>query len=342
MNIEYEARRERVEQLLKKCTCKKLLRGGTAIAIGYAREAYKCSTLEPALPTPWPELAAYRLAHLVLRQAPDPEQLQEADILFAEASGRADDNVPLGPMPRLYRLAVLHRLSCQGVSVNPETPKTVLQRAREAVNRWPSSRDESSEHESKPHRQSPIQDGLINMLELAFYFLGEKYEPLEGLSGPYSDLMLGPDAWMLVGPDPIISRIKMPKELAFAELEDRGRALPDSVLFRLLSREHAEWRLASKPPWEPANADEILLLTLLLKKQSLRTEELRLRVAGADGKGSKDRFRQIKRRLKMKLGTLTGQKIDVVPPPVAAGPMIYGAVHYESAYPRRNRAGSRP
>ncbi len=73
------------------------------------------------------------------------------------------------------------------------------------------------------------------MLELAAYILGEEYEALEGQGGPYSDLTLGPDAdaWMLVGPEPKIANVRMPRELAFAELEDRGRLQPGSVLFRL-------------------------------------------------------------------------------------------------------------
>ena len=48
------------------------------------------------------------------------------------------------------------------------------------------------------------------MLELAAYFVGARYDFLEGLSGPYSDLMLGPDAWMMVGTAPQIAPTRLP------------------------------------------------------------------------------------------------------------------------------------
>jgi len=59
------------------------------------------------VPSPWPEFAAYRLAHLKMRSgANEVEALREIDLLFE----RASHSEKTGPIPLIYRLAVLHRL----------------------------------------------------------------------------------------------------------------------------------------------------------------------------------------------------------------------------------------
>jgi hypothetical protein len=111
--LDYEARRTEVDRLLRDCTDSKLLRGGTPIATEYAERAYKFASAEPELPAPWPQLAAYRLAHLILRGAPTGDDLDRADQLLARAAGgvKHGGSNPLGPLPLVYRLAVLHRLA---------------------------------------------------------------------------------------------------------------------------------------------------------------------------------------------------------------------------------------
>ena len=123
MQTESEARQAEVDELLRKCTDAKLLLGGTGAAIEHAERAYELANTDPALPAPWPQLAAYRLAHLILRQNPTEELLYEANELFEKASGGTSDNAPLGPMPRLYWLAVLHRLSLPGDTPRPAVPR---------------------------------------------------------------------------------------------------------------------------------------------------------------------------------------------------------------------------
>ena len=101
-----EVHRIKVAELLNKCVDQKLLYGGTSDAIVHAKEAYDIATANN-VPSPWPEFAAYRLAHLKMRSgANEVEALREIDLLFERAS-RYEKT---GPIPLIYRLAVLHRL----------------------------------------------------------------------------------------------------------------------------------------------------------------------------------------------------------------------------------------
>jgi hypothetical protein len=339
----YEARRIRVDELLRQCTHKKVLLGGTEEARKLAEEAYELANDDPVLDAPWPQLAAYRLAHLILRGAPSGEMLEQADRLLARASGVGDDVAHLGPMPRLYRLAVLHRLSRSNDASEPlvtsERLESAFVRARDAVNSWLRTHGANPEGEDDQQRRAPIQDGLFNMLELAAYFLGAKYESIEGLGGPYTDLKLGPDSWMLVGPDPQISTVRLPRELALAELKDRGQLQSGTVLFQLYRdqvRNRAEWKLAEQEDWKSTNFKQIYLLALLLQQsQEWTTEELRHCVTGEHGEAPDDRFRQVKSRLNKNFRALAGVEIVLVPEPrshpirVNPDALVFGAVEVD-------------
>jgi hypothetical protein len=341
MQTEYEDRRPQVAELLTRCTDKKLLRGATEEARNLAEQAYKLADADPVLPAPWPQLAAYRLAHLILRGAPSGEMLHRADKLLARASGVGDDVDPLGPMPRLYRLAVLHRLSrsdeTSGPLVTSERLESAFAKARDAVNSWLRTHETKPESEGDQHLRAPIQEGLFNMLELAAYFLGAKYESLEGLGGPYTDLKLGPDTWMLVGPDQRLSTVRLPRELALAELEDRGRLQSGSVLFRL-DRDRAEWKRAEQQDWKVPNFEQIHLLAFLLEQsQEWTTEKLRRRVTRDDGEDPEARFRKVKQRLNEDFRKLAGVEIVLVHEPnprsqrirVNPDALVFGAVEVD-------------
>jgi hypothetical protein len=105
-------------------------------------------------------------------------------------NGAAD---PLGPMPRLDRLAVLHRLSrpdqTPRPAVTPSQAAAVFDKARSEVERWLSSRNTALEGRGNRHRQSPIQDGLFfNLLEMPAYFLGGDCRASSGSVASYRDL----------------------------------------------------------------------------------------------------------------------------------------------------------
>src|SRR5262249_8935134 len=148
---------------------------------------------------------------------------------------------------------------------------------------------------------------------LAAYFLGLPCEALAGMGGPFSDLMLGPDSWRLVGPDPTIAGPRMPRALALVELEDRGRLEPDSVLFQL-STDGADWKVAKQQCWSSVSDNhEIRLLAYYLLGQARTSMELRRQVLGEDSPDANDQFRKLKERLNKHFRELTGRECDLVP-----------------------------
>ncbi len=335
-----EARRAEVADLLRKCTDKKLLRGGTWSATEDAERAHELATAEPELPTPWPQLAAYRLAHLILRGAPTGDELMRADELLARASGDGKSGVgnPLGPLPLLYRLAVLHRLASEAPRpesqrARAELPKA-LDQARDAVLRRLAVDESQSGRRSAGYQRPQVQHGLFNMLELSTYFMGSTTQNLEGIGSVYEDLMLDSEQWRMVGTVPGIADIRMPRQLALVELDERGSAHPDAVLFRL-GLAGAQWRVASKSEWRVMNADHARLLGCLLGTSGeWSTERLRAQVVGTDGEDPDARFRQVMARLKSAFRELTGRPdVELFVrepghriPRVSANLTIFGAV----------------
>lgn len=331
--IDENLRRKNVAQLLKEGTSAKLLRGGTEKALSKIEKAYQLA-IAPKLPSPWPQLTAYRLAHLLLRSNANSE-LQRVNKLFQEATS---DNC-LGPIPQIYYLAALQRI--KNASDNQEECRKidgqiqeVFQKAYREVRQLLANQISDKEDTAEPPQRTPLQEGLVNMLELATYFLGRTYEPLEGVGGPYGDLLLGDqqdDGWFLAGPAPTIATVRYPRQLALMELEARGQASPDAILLRL--PEHPE-RAAWKRPgadWEETNKQHIRLLAcLLVEGRSGSRLGLRDKVVGENG--TDDNFRQVISRTRKGLENLMnrpGTDILLSEPYLHIAPdlKVFGVVH---------------
>jgi hypothetical protein len=97
-----------IKELLKNATCEKAQRGGTELALGHLEHARKlCRKHSGEIPSPVPELVAYRGALTMLRAVDvTPEGLED----ISRELLRAFNEESLGPWPGLYRLAVLKRL----------------------------------------------------------------------------------------------------------------------------------------------------------------------------------------------------------------------------------------
>jgi len=270
-NDGFEDRRIGVEKFLKKGTDAKLLRGGTDQALEDIRRAYDLANEEPGLPAPWPQLTAYRFAHLMLRR-PEGMDLEKVDSFFQEAN--SGDH--LGPVPRIFRLVVLHRIL---LKTRSHEEKSFLKRQIEIVHREAVDsvrrhlhEVEVPEDEQEPYRRAPLQESVANLLELATYFLELDYTLLEGIGGPFSDLNLGEDSWFLVGPTPSMATIRYPRHLAEVELKERGSANPGAVLFRLCP-DRVEWK--GLRDWDRANKDQVHLLAhLLISGEAIETHRL--------------------------------------------------------------------
>jgi hypothetical protein len=300
-DISIEERRSEVHRLLKGCVDQKLLRGGTSEAISQARRAYSLATDPPSLPAPWPQLAAYRLAHLLMRVADlSVMSLREIDNLFAEAScGNR-----LGPSPYIYQIAVLSRLKS---ALDEGSEKDgVSERIRLAFEQAVGKiRQTHLLARDRPQQRVALQSAEFNLLEFAGYFLGAPYQPLEGLASlDFLDpLWIG--RWFIVGPG--IERIFMTKELASCEFQ--ARASKGQYVLIELDNEVAKWGLSSPDGarLQEVNHDFAKLVLLSLETPRLGNQDLKRRVVGMEGANPDARFRTIKRRTKEALQSLLGQ-----------------------------------
>lgn len=239
-NVDEKARVE-VDRLLKRASDSKLLHGGTPMALEILRKAYERAE---DLPAPWPQICAYRLAHLLMRsERPD---LEEIDQLFDEA-GRARS---LDPWPKIFRLAVL----CRSGADDRER-KEAFDSAIDAYKRWLPDRDrEDGAHELR------LQDEAFNLLELACYFMGEDHSRINGLGTPIETDVGG--GYFLVTRDPQTARVRYTYELASEECGDRAKAQPNAFVFEL-ARGRARWKYGAK--WKRANEHYVRLVAYLAR-----------------------------------------------------------------------------
>lgn len=216
-------KRSQVVRLLEGGTARKLMRGEVARAFESIRQAYELATAPPGLESPWPEVCAYRLAHLLLREKRvDCARIEQ---LFAEAS-RLE---ALGPWPALYRMALL-----QFLGRSDELP-ALWQQAFARRNSGSASMDSTA---------AGLRSNEITALELMACASGNfsSLPQLSGLGLPLDDeadpiwghFFGGEDcAWRMYGPSPHLMQIAYPYSAARAELESICSTLPHGFFFIL-------------------------------------------------------------------------------------------------------------
>jgi hypothetical protein len=295
-----ETYRHKVYELLEECVSQKLLYGGTSNAIALAQTAYDLATMN-SVPSPWPEFAAYRLAHLKMRSGKHSiEELREIDRLFERSNG----SEKVGPIPLIYRLAVLHRLVQSLTDVNEiahvhakfdEVYDKALKRLR------------SIRYDSEVPIGDRIerQSAAFNMLEFATYMSGKAYQSLEGDSSLSSMDPFRKGTWFVVGRD--VAKIKMTEEMARWEFEDRASKNPDSILIELPTQVDAKICVSRNREWSDWNSDCAKLVLLLLQDNEISKVDLKRKVVGTDGESAEVRFRQAKSRAKKKIVQMLGK-----------------------------------
>jgi hypothetical protein len=249
--VEFEMNRQKIAELLKRGTSLKLLSGSGEDSRKYLQEAYGIAHREETKseePSVWQALTAYRLAHILMRSPLNEEQLETVDAYLREASRKKS----LGPLPGIYRLAVMHRLKASKKLI-----ENVIRDTTELLMSHSSPYGKSEADFSGPG----IQDAMFNMLELAVYFSGQDYRQLEGLGNyhggllqdmdPFSDLYPYYCPWVLQGNDRKISEIRYPKRLVLEELEERAGSETYNLLFCLNEAGNiSQWRSANDKDWK--------------------------------------------------------------------------------------------
>lgn len=256
--ISLEERRKNVADLLRTCFDHKVLVGGADLALPKAHEAYTLAHTEPKLPSPWPELAAYRLAHLHMRfHAGSLDDLWQIERLFAATSHTEQ----LGLLPSCCHLAVLHRLEL-ALADGPD--KDAVRIKMRDVYRY--AAQIIRKQCSTAMAGHPQQHAAFNLLEIVGYCLAMPYEDIAGIPSvdPFDQSVAG--GWFLVGRN--IRRINMTE--ALARLEFDTRATQGCALQIELRQSDARIRHGAR--WKPINQEMATLLLLALPPRIARMQ----------------------------------------------------------------------
>lgn len=303
-------------ELLRKGTSLKTLTHSTSEAETILTEAYKYASLHE-MPKPWPQLAAYRLAHVLLRDAKHNSDYERIDFLLQEA---ASANC-LGPLPRLFRLAVLHRLLPQ-ISDLKRTAKPVIKQLISDIEHYNGALRSQENYSGL----TAVQGAFFNMLELAVYFTGFPYQMLEGKGRdhdgilgdklrdqqPFSDLFSSMEDWRLVGSEKNLTAAAYPGELVLEELQDRMKNMikKPCMCFKLSEdRVLSEWNFnlqknkAGEYVWEKvkSNSSDLLFCSLVLGRHFYERYHYISVLTGRDDNRAVDNARQIKSRLQKRM-----------------------------------------
>ena len=289
--------RDFVHSLLEKTTLQKLIISDSESAIKLARRALE-SAKHPEVAPVLRQVAAYRLAHLLMRDDDAPtETLREVDQLLAEAAGDGDTDA-IGPLPLIFQIAVLSRLESTGAIKKSEAMERRLTIYRKACNRikFSPSAGRSLEDLVPEPFVLQAQTPALNLLELASYFLNLPYKPLLGLGAkPQGDEQLISGAWRLLSNTDLSYQRQFNQAYAEEELKWLLEREDNSIGFRLNAnnRINADWS-TDGTAWQPWNRDnQIHILACYLENSRIATDECILKV---DPEMRNDCFRQQKVR----------------------------------------------
>jgi hypothetical protein len=339
---------------------------GGDIKLMYAEAAYAIATRKPALPTPHPELAAYRLAREIMKKtALTSEDLIRADELMLKAAKCPD----LGTLPSLYRVGIIHRLSTMPDQADnragtKRTERTAFEKACERVfdlykEQWVQTEccDEAFNH-------TMPRGGYYHMLQILSFMIGC---PIPATHMPFPITTWGPpdifvefnpetsefenpytyisESWCLIGHDVKFSENVLPLKLAHMELDALARQKRNaSALFFQVSHSNSgepavcKWKTGNGP-WAKATYAHLLFLTYAISGHHRNTGAMKGQIKARLKDKDMDMdnyFRQIKSRLsgaiKKKLGMAEKENVFIddkqkdIIPRLKEGLRVYGVV----------------
>jgi hypothetical protein len=289
-----------------------------------AEEAYNLS-LRYGIHEPWMSLCAYKLAHALLSSAADETSLLKAESLFQDAMGAHF----LGPWPGLFRLAALEH---QNPGQNEPIKKAFME-ARDALLQY--RHHIHSEHAGMDLDPRP---GFEKMIGLASAFLGRSLSTMP-------ENPLGDDqearGWILVGHDPKLPLISLPRDFVLQEMEALSKREKDAIFFKLSSKHlraddapfSRHWRKGGSA-WQAApHYPALRLLAMILSKKTMTMQGLLRRLCGGDSPAERNTFSKNKERLAKELARVTQRQAgDIFVsdrgdfPEINPAIQIYGAV----------------
>lgn len=126
-----DARKSEIIGLLHIALDEKCRMAGSQAAEHFLRRAEELAGGEAEISGPLPKVVAYRLAHVLMREASTLDEFFEVDELLSSAARLP---APLNAIPRIVRLAVLERMRRHETQRDPETiTRLLLQAHAQAV-----------------------------------------------------------------------------------------------------------------------------------------------------------------------------------------------------------------
>lgn len=286
--------REEISELLESVRDEKLLIGNPEKAVQLAREAYELAG-EPNVLGPWRKVAAYRLAHLMLRaEELDESSLQQILDLLREAAGEGQVDA-IGPLPLIYQLPVYTRL----LELRPESADD-LKSARDGAFEWARRRISFSSFNRSGESSGNLlaQSETFNLLEIACYFMGANYSILLGLGSQDVDIA---GSWCILSNRDYSSSVRYNQRFGCEELDAILKIHPEAVAFRQLDNlGNWEW-WTNESDWTTWPSDDrARMIAMMLADPRVTTEQI-ARALGSNGEAVRQTKRQLFNALKREL-----------------------------------------
>ncbi len=310
--------RDELKNRLQRLCDEKLLLGNPERVRQLASEAVEISRRVGA---PWEQLAAYRLAHVLLREpSVDEDHAEETARLkriaehFQLAANYEQERL-FGPLPYIYLIAVFNRLKSHDQDNALEYQLKIEAHFSKAA--ILAGRQDLQVTSNNDCDTRPLQQHSFNLLELAGYFLDLDYNVLSGRGGLSHDNQFLNGSWRIVSNDPTIQAIPYDLEFGLAELEEILASTPDSVgfIYGDATTVRNGWKCTSQKVMNhEVNDDYLKLLSIILAEPRLTERSNTAARNGYFPDISADDTRQLKKRCKTSLLTLTGAEEDKIFP----------------------------
>ena len=258
--------------------------------------AYSIASSPPPLGSPWPQLAAYRLAHAVARLGTDDAARRAAGLLEEAATSAF-----LGPWPQVFRLALLHRLGAPRAEL-----EAVYRAAIASQQTW------RAEHGG----QSTLFAGSLhsesyNLLVLSAYGFGLDFAPLRGFDLEPARVVspagiTSQVGWALYDGTRESARVVLSESFAMAERDGLAAGYPGAWVLTLGPASGPSLSGAGRS--EPVPLKEAGLLALLLRGNVRGATAMMAALWDDDDESDNPsaRYRQTVSRLRRRLRTSTG------------------------------------
>ena len=207
---------EEIKSLFFQATNVKILMAGDPkVSENLLREAIKLS--DASDDSIWPRVSAYRLAHLLFRNAKDAEQLNEIQEL-AEYSENTNSKF-LKLHSNLIKFAAVDRSRRLGIG---DFEQKLLDIQREIIKIVGELHLRSRDGANLESGARPIQDSYFNLLEFMTYMAGIDYSSMVGIGYDENNKLFidgTHDLWRIVGNDGFADQFSYNKEIGFIELQ---------------------------------------------------------------------------------------------------------------------------